>query len=247
MLKHKLGAQTYIFSKKYQLDKDIDLLLEGLASSGYQFIEGGPEDAAAYALKLRQYNLRACCQHVLTATLLDLPPLIRYIHTLQAHDITVSGPLKWFGRSEQDYREAARVFNQAGKVLREEGIYLHYHNHDFEFAPITGEQTAMDILLESLDFSAVDLCVDLGFVWLAGIDPLAYLQRHEDKVAYIHLRDFAGKTSTELGRGEMPLAALVAQVEAMPAIRYVIVEQDPVVDDPMASMKQSLQYIRSLG
>ncbi|GCE29057.1 sugar phosphate isomerase [Dictyobacter alpinus] len=246
MLQQPMGAQLYIFSKQYQLDKDIDFLLDGLASSGYQFVEGGPDDAEAYASKLQHYNLKLCSQHVLTSAMLDPQPLIRYMHTLGAQDITVSGPLKWFERSTQDYREAAQVLNRAGKILRAEGIYLHYHNHDFEFAPIDGGQSGMDVLLENLDFSVLDLCVDLGFVWVAGIDPVAYLQQHKERIGYIHLRDFAGKTSTELGKGDMPLPALVAQLETMPAIRYVIIEQDPIADDPQASMALSLQYLRSL-
>ena len=58
-----------------------------------------------------------------------------------------------------------------GKQFRDEGIHLHYHNHDFEFLKVDGNKTGMDILMEGLDFRVVDLCVDVAWVMRGGDDP----------------------------------------------------------------------------
>ncbi|GCE15872.1 sugar phosphate isomerase/epimerase family protein [Tengunoibacter tsumagoiensis] len=246
-MKQIIGAQLYIFSKQFDIDKDIDQLLDGLVEAGYQGIEGGPEDADYYRPKLEQRNLILCAAHTITGRLQDIQPLMVYLKAMNVQDIIVSGLIEWYQRSPEDYRRASDLLNRAGAAFRSEGIHLHYHNHDFEFSPIEGSTTGMDILLEKLDFRVVDLCVDLGWVWWKKIDPVAFLQDHLNQIGYVHLRDFAGDVSTELGHGQMPLPAILRQIEAMPGLRGVVVEQDPGPADPFQSMAMSRTYLREKG
>ena len=69
---------------------------------------------------------------------------------------------------------------------RYNGIAFHYHNHDYEFDDLGGGTTAMDLLLDGLDNDAVDLCLDVGWVYVAGEDPGAFLAAHSARTGYLH-------------------------------------------------------------
>ena len=51
---------------------------------------------------------------------------------------------------EQEAREAAKVFNNAGKILAEHGIQFFYHTHGYEFRP-HGNGTLFDLLMAETD------------------------------------------------------------------------------------------------
>lgn len=93
----------------------------------------------------------------------------------------------------------------ARRYLREHGVRLYYHNHDFEFDRVDGVLTGMDLLCVGLDPDAIELCVDAGWVWWAGVDPAESLRSQRERIGLVHLRDFAGPKSLPLDhRGARP-------------------------------------------
>jgi sugar phosphate isomerase/epimerase len=178
------------------------------------------------------------------AELDDVSGIIEYSQAMGGQDVCSSGLLQWNERSAADYRASASVLNERGRQLREADIHLHYHNHDFEFEAVDGSTSGMDILLHELDFDVVDLCLDVGWVWRAGLDPVQWMQQHRDKIGYLHLRDFAGEESVALGQGSMDLKPIVTTIDALPNVRWIVVEQDPTSPDPLRSMGESRAYLR---
>jgi sugar phosphate isomerase/epimerase len=154
------------------------------------------------------------------------------------------GLLQWNERSANDYRMAAHALNERGRRLRDEGIHLHYHNHDFEFAQVDGAATGMDILLDELESDVVDLCLDIGWLWRAGLDPVKWMQQHREQIGYLHVRDFAGDKSVPLGQGNIQLKPIFETLHSLPAVRWSVVEQDPTSPDPLRSMSESRAYLQ---
>ena len=161
-----------------------------------------------------------------------------------ARHICCSGPLQWNARTADDYRRTAAFLNAKGQRLREHGIQLHYHNHDFEFEKVEGEQTAMDLLLTKLDPNAVTLCFDAGWTERAGESAIEFLHRHSTRVVILHRRDFRGAQSVPLGKGDLDLAAQVALLPSLPNLEYLVVEQDPSAA-PLADLEESRTYLRN--
>jgi sugar phosphate isomerase/epimerase len=239
-----IGAQLYIFRDKFDLDHDLTRILDSLARDGYRAVEGSPGHRTRFKAELEQRGMHYAAPHVVLADLEDWSKTIEYSQAMGSDDICSSGLLQWNERRAPDYLNSARALNECGKHLRDVGIHLHYHNHDFEFEAVGGSTSGMDILLNELDFNIVDLCLDVGWVWRAGLDPAVWMQQHRDQIGYLHLRDFAGEESVALGQGSMDLEPIVATMNSLPNVRWIVIEQDPTAPDPLKSMSDSRAYLR---
>lgn len=239
-----VATQLIVFGAKYDVETDIEAILDTLARAGYDGVEGGPEDAAAYRAMLDARGLRHAASHITLPNLEDVSSLVADSKTLGSSDVCNSGLLKWGDLTSDDYRAGIAALNEAGRKLREEGIHLHYHNHDFEFQKVEGDKSGMDLLIEGLDPQACDLCVDVAWVQKGGANPVEFLERHKSIIGYVHLKDFDTQGWTELGRGEVDLGALVKQLETMPDVRWAVAEQDNTRNEPMESVTESRRFLR---
>jgi sugar phosphate isomerase/epimerase len=219
-------------------------ILDGLAEAGYEAVEAMHGHPPADRPTVERAGLSFTALHIGASLLEPLDPLVAFLQSVGATDVCSSGPLVWNQRSIADYRATAKVLNEKGRRLRDLGIHLHYHNHEFEFEPVDGQMTGMAVLLDELDAANVTLCLDAGWVWTAGQDPVGFLRENGDRVGFLHLRDFQGRESVALGRGEMDLAAVVAVARELPELRVLGVEQDPTTPTPLEDMQHSRRYLR---
>lgn len=241
----KLGCQLLVFSKKFNIENDIDIILNSVMDAGYAAVEGGTSNAVGYRAKLDERGLTYAGSHVGLRALLDVRTLVNYCKIVGGYDICNSGLMQWNERSLDDYLQAIDILNQAGKSLRGEGIHLHYHHHDFEFDIIDGDKSGMDLLLENLDPSAVDLCVDVAWVQKGNKNPAAFLAQNQSKISYVHLKDFNDQGWIELGRGRVDLASVMGVLRQMPQLRSIVAEQEETLLDPRESVAISRSYLRN--
>ncbi|MGF1447876.1 MAG: sugar phosphate isomerase/epimerase family protein [Opitutales bacterium] len=249
-----LGVQLYIFSRRLKQGDTLAGFLSPMAEAGYAGIETPPGSRDLTGEDLRKAGLKACGLHAVTCQgELDpenLDTLIAYLKSIDCQDVCASGLLEWNERSAEDYRTSAEHLNAAGRTLREEGIFLHYHNHDFEFDTLVeGAHNGMELLLDAFDPDAVSLCLDLGWVWTTGVDTQAWLREHASWVRYVHLRDWqeqpdGGNAACALGEGEMPQEGIFAALSLLPQLRHVVVEHDPIddADEAIRRMRSSRAF-----
>jgi sugar phosphate isomerase/epimerase len=236
-----IGVQLYVFSRL--LAPDMDALFARLADAGYAYIESYPLASPYDREMLDRHGISYRATHAGPRGLEPLETAVEVLRDRGGADFCASGPLDWERHGAQDFRDVIPFLNEKGTELRRRGIYLHYHNHDFEFDRLDGEATAMDLLLDGLDPGAVTLCVDIGWVWRAGIDPAEFLRQHRERVGFLHLRDFKGTESVPLGQGDLDLRPVVDVLPDLPNLRGVVVEQDPP-PDPLGDTIQSREYLR---
>jgi sugar phosphate isomerase/epimerase len=252
-----IGAQLMVLGGhptiKYDMAAQTDVVLDSLAASGYAGVEGGPRDAAAYKQALDSRGLRYGGSHVSLGVLAEtdnISGLIEYLHTLGSRDICNSGLRHWHERSAADYHDAAAVLNAAGQRFHDAGMTLHYHHHDFEFEKVEGQEnnggkTGLDILLGETDPALVDLCVDIAWVQKGGGDPGEFLMQHQDRVSYLHFKDYNAEGDwTELGRGVVNIGGVMEVLPSLPRIRWVMLEQDKTTMDPLESLAVSRRYLK---
>jgi sugar phosphate isomerase/epimerase len=153
----------------------------------------------------------------------------------------------WLPQDLENYKFSIDILNRVGRRLRKEGIYLHYHNHDFEFRAVKGTETdvkiGMQVLLDRLDPSACDLCVDVGWVYRGNLCPAAYLQAIASHVGYLHLKDTDDKNWFELGRGKVNFDQIFALLPKLPNVRWLVYEQDTTEIDPVESATISRAFL----
>lgn len=239
-----VGAQLIVFGAKYNLNTDTDLILDCVARAGYAGVEGAAKDYALYRKKLDERGLRFGATHTGTGALRDVAPIIEMLAILGGTDVNLSGLLTWEDRTLADYTAAIAIMNEAGQQLRDAGIHLHYHNHDFEFDKVDGNKTGMDLLLDGLNFDVVDLCVDVAWVLRGGADPATFLRAHKDRIGFLHLKDHDGKQWAELGRGQVDYRSIMAVLPELTGARWAMIEQDSSELDPCDSVTISRAYLR---
>jgi sugar phosphate isomerase/epimerase len=239
-----LGQQLGVFNSKYKLDTDADVVLDAVRAAGLSAIEGGTTASAKVREGLARRGIRFGGGHC-TMTVLDDPErLAAGLREVGCEDLCNSGILRWNDRDEALYRESIAKLNEAGRALRRHGIRLHYHNHDFEFTERFGAKRGIDLLAEGLDPEACDLCIDVAWVRKGGDDPACFLDRHRDRIGYVHLKDYDDAGWIELGRGQVPLGEVVRVLGTMSRVRWAMIEQDKTALDPVESVALSRAYLR---
>lgn len=240
-----VGAQLIVFGPKYDVNRDTDAILDCVAAAGYAAVEGGSNDPVEYRQKLEERGLVYGGSHTGLQGLIDPQPLIDYLHAVGGSDLCNSGLMAWDKRTADDYREGVRILNEAGKVLRSEGIHLHYHNHAFEFEKVDGDTRGIDVLIDGLNPEYVDLCVDVAWVMRGEDDPASFLLKHKELVGYLHFKDHDGEDWIELGQGKVDLASIMEAMPELTKVRWVMIEQDSAKIDPMDSCRISREYLRT--
>ena len=151
-----------------------------------------------------------------------------------------------------DWKMNADVLNRAAAGLNGAGVKVGYHNHNFEFAPLPGGRTGLQILLENTDPKLVTFEIDVGWVAAAGVDPLAVIRRHKGRFTLMHVKDIKADTKanyalhmdpTEVGSGKIDWKTLLPGAYAA-GVRGFYVEQEPPFTRPrIEAAKISHDYL----
>lgn len=167
------------------------------------------------------------------------------------------------------FREAMKNIEAIGKVAKEMGFTLLYHNHDFEFVRI-GDTYGLDLLYETVPAEYLETELDTCWVKVAGEDPAEYVRKYAGRAPIVHLKDYFGERSenmyeligvksTEPARPEgFEFRPVGYGLQDFPAIleasreanaEWVIVEQDqPSMDlSPLECARKSREYLTSIG
>ncbi len=89
------------------------------------------------------------------------------------------GPEEWRGF-------IARIGDAARIGTEEFGLIVSVHPHAAGFVDFEPE---VERLLGEIDPKLLKICLDTGHSCYAGFDPVAFLKRHKDRVAYVHFKD----------------------------------------------------------
>jgi sugar phosphate isomerase/epimerase len=154
-------------------------------------------------------------------------------------------------------RKLGETLNKAGETCRKSGMQLCYHNHAFEFEP-TPNGTLLDVLMKTADPKLVNLELDIMWSQVAGVSPVDVLKQYGRRVALMHVKNVAANVGKqynekvpkeafrEVGNGSVDIpAVLKAAHEA--GVKHYFVEQDQTPGDPVASLRQSYEYLAKLN
>ena len=126
---------------------------------GYEYVEfAGYYDKTAEEIKaiLDKYNLKAISVHQSYTAFIgeDAQKNVDFIKTLGVKYAAIPWMGKEKHKGSDDYEKALTEIKEAAKNLKDSGIQLLYHNHDFEFEKYDGK-----FLLEWLLEDYLMLCL----------------------------------------------------------------------------------------
>ena len=146
--------------------------------------------------------------------------------------------------------------NAAGEKCRAAGLKFCYHNHAFEFEPMEGT-TGFQVMVDRLDPKLCGFELDCFWVSVAGHNPAELLQKLSGRVPLVHLKDKPAGTPVlykesvdrstfkEVGNGSIDWKAVLRAAQSA-GVEHYFVEQDQTPGDPLASLRQSCDYLRRL-
>jgi sugar phosphate isomerase/epimerase len=131
---------------------------------------------------------------------------------LGASRIVVSGggSYKSGQLDEEALRRKAEALNAVGKLCKQKGLRLVYHNHKPEFL---GNGAEAKELLRRTNPELVSLLLDEGHAYDAGADVNAFFQTNHKRIDAIHLRDIKNSKQVPLGQGEYDFKTLAAIIK----------------------------------
>ena len=186
----------------------------------------------------------------------DIKEAVAETRKFETSDIVITGMYRF------DYRDKAlvdglcRQLNEAGRKLKEEGITLLYHNHNYEFQKVDGKQTAYDYIIENTDTEYVSFELDSYWPTEAGVCALELMKKLDSRMKLYHINDRGTKLekammtpilksdSCELGYGNMNLEALCEQALAV-NVEAVVLESHKnwVEKSPVKSLQLSSKFM----
>ena len=123
----------------------------------------------------------------------------------------------------------------AAKPLEGAGLRVGWHNHDFEFHQLDDGRVAQELILGGSDSLLAEL--DIGWIIVAGHDPVDWIKRYDGRIAAAHIKDIApdGQNADEdgwadVGHGVVDWAPILSALEKA-GCRHLVVEHDNPSDD----------------
>jgi sugar phosphate isomerase/epimerase len=151
------------------------------------------------------------------------------------------GPYQVAGSLESAKRHAEQL-NAHGKIAQKFGMKTLVHNHTVEFEKLTDSpRTLFDVLVAETDPALVTMQLDLGWAYIAGVDPIALFKAHPGRFELWHVKDVFGLKTVNpslspnarvssmalcpVGTGHIDFKPVFAQA-SLAGLKHFVIEQD---------------------
>ena len=262
-----LGIQ--LWTVKSVAEKDVEGTLRKLYAAGFREIEFAGyygRSPADLGKTLRDIGLVPTSTHAGAGDIAKKgDEIIRDAKAVGVKCIVASSPgvtpekekLPWEERMKavdlNDWKWNAELFNKFGKQVSEAGMVFGYHNHTAEFKKFEGK-TALDHLFSMTDPAHVKVQLDVGWVTVAGEDPIALLNQYKGRVISLHVKDVAkrgadGKEppSVAVGEGVVDWKKVIGTAKANGVKHYFYEQEEPFTRPILESVKISGDYLTKIS
>ena len=262
ILEQNAMAQEYglqLYSLREQFKKDVPGTLQQINKWGIREIEGG----GTYGLPLDDYK-KMLSDNKLTMVSVGADFQMLKTNPQAAVDEAKKFNAKyvvcfWIPHNDNNFdisnvKEAVEVFNNAGKILKENGISLCYHPHGFEFRPYENG-TLFDYLVTNTNPEYFNFEMDVFWVKHPGQDPVALLKKYPNRFLLMHLKDRKPgtpgnqngnadvETNVVLGTGDVGIADVIRQAKKIGVKHYFIEDESSRCE---TQIPQSLKFLKSV-
>jgi sugar phosphate isomerase/epimerase len=154
--------------------------------------------------------------------------------------------------------------NVNGKIAQKFGMKILVHNHTVEFERLTDSpRTLFDVLVAETDPSLVTMQLDLGWTYIAGVDPIGLFQAHPGRFELWHVKDVFGLKTVNtslgpnarvssmalcpVGTGHIDFKPVFAQA-SLAGLKHFVIEQDNAAawGDSLAAARVSYQNLAGM-
>jgi len=254
--KKAVGLQLY--SLRDELPKDVKGTIEKVAKAGFTEVEtyGFSVKDQFWGLSPAEFKkildangLKAVSGHysyLLEDNTDELKAAIEAAKVLGSEYLTVPWLDPSIRKNAEDYKKIAAKINIAGKMCKDAGIRLAYHNHNFEFEK-QGETTGYQILLKETDKNLVDFELDLYWVVRSGNDPIKLFTDNPGRFTMWHVKDMDKMNpalNTEVGSGSINWKLIFADAKLSGMKHFFVEHETNYKPNPIESVAASCAYLK---
>ncbi|MCY3915352.1 MAG: sugar phosphate isomerase/epimerase [Chloroflexi bacterium] len=264
----QIAAQLFTIRDFTKTREDFVASMAKIRDIGYQAVQvsqiGDIADADVKRI-CDDNGLTICNTHVSVDDLLRKPDAVIEQHRQWgARHVAIGGMPLENRESEAGFRRFAEVANGIGERLYEAGLTFSYHNHSFEFLRF-GARSGLELIFDETDPCFVQAELDTYWIQHGGADPVAWIERMQDRMPVIHLKDMVmlpppsesppnklrgdlrpHQAMAEVGEGNMNFAGILAACQRV-GVEWYAVEQDICQRDPFESLAISYRNLRAMG
>jgi sugar phosphate isomerase/epimerase len=159
-------------------------------------------------------------------------------------------PYKGPQKSLDNFKKFAEEFNACGEIAKKNGIRFAYHNHDYSFVPMEG-QVPQDVMMNNTNSDTVDFEMDIYWTVAAGVDPIAYMDKHPGRFKLVHVKDMTKLPKGEhescvIGKGVIDYKNMLSKVSKR-GVKHMIVEQEAYTGtNELDAAKADAAYLKTL-
>lgn len=253
----EVGLQLY--SLRNQFEQNVDKTFNIVENWGIRYVEGAGVyhdlDPDAYIKKLKSFNLKLVSMAADYNELKSAPERV----VERAEALGVKYVVCFWIPHEGDFalqnvNEAAGVFNNVGKLLKEQGISFCYHIHGYEFQPYKNG-TLLDELAGQMNEQFANFEMDVFWTYHGGADPVQLMNKYPGRFPLLHLKDMQQGTAHSLtghadvesnvvlGDGVIDIASIVKEAKKH-GVTYMFIEDES--SRVVEQVPLSLKYLKSL-
>ena len=260
----QVGIQSYTLREIFEPDPVGTLKMikevgyDYVELNGRNFADRSPEDLAAM---VKDAGLYSPASHVSYDAAVNIPETVAKTCQTLGCKYAIVPWVDEAQRTKEDWVRHAAALEAAGKIMKDNGVRLAYHNHQFEFDDLGGGETAMDILINQTSPENMDFELDLFWAALASIDMEALFKQAPGRFKLCHIKDMKGdpkayyesrdygniskQLMVNVGEGTLPFESYFA-LNDISGMEYFIAEHDNPVKPFKNSIKISHDSVRAM-
>ena len=249
----QVAAQLYTIRDWLKTPKDIAQSLARIREIGYRAVQLsglGPIETPELKRILAGEGLVCSSTHEEATQLLEQPEQAAAVLAELECSLTAypyPQGISFAGLTE--VREFCSKLNRSGRILKDSGITLAYHNHNIEFMRIA-DKPILEIIYEETDPAFLAAELDTYWVQIGGGSPVDWCRRMSGRLPMLHIKDLGVNEDheavfREIGQGNLDWPKIISAAEEAEC-RWFIVEQDGnwSEDDPFKSLEMSFSFIK---
>ncbi len=188
----RFASPTFLF--RHQCPTQLGTIMEKLKACGFEGLElygmfgFRTEDILAYC---RNSCLQVVCDHIHYEEFsANTHSCVSARAALGAKYLTVDSIPPHLLPGTEGFPDAIREIHRIGRVCKEYGVQLLYHNHGYDLIRKVDGIPFLDLILDAADPELLKFQPDLGWLELGGGDAAHYLTKYRDRCPVIHLKDY---------------------------------------------------------
>ncbi len=227
----QIGLQLYSVNQDMG---DVEASLQKVADAGYNVVEtlGSPECFGLPAAEFKALCDSKGIKIVSTHTAIGMDPndeegvmnkwraVFEGLKTMGAKYCVIPG--FGLGSNLEELQGVCDYFNKVGKLAKEYGLLLGYHNHSHEYNVMDG-QVIWEYMIEHTDPECVFFQMDVFWTTKGGKNPVEYLKKYPERIKMLHIKD-----EMVIGdSGEIDFEAIFKQFYANGYSDFVVEQEMP--------------------